>query len=60
MVNGILPLYLDHLICKHNPSFYSLLFFDANLLFVSCTFSKFSDHKFSVCSPLLWKSLLIN
>ena len=50
--------YLHDLICKHRPSC-SFGSFDANFLFVLCTFSKFTDRRFSVCDFLVWNNLAI-
>ena len=54
VVKGVLPSYLDDLICEHIHVLSRFLrSFDAILLFVLCTFSKFGNRIFNVCGFLL-------
>ena len=53
---GLSPAYLTDLISKHVPS-RSLRSRDADLFYVPHTFSKYGDHRFDVCGPLLWNNL---
>ena len=54
--NGVLPSYLDDLICEHRFSCYlhsSMLTFFCFLYF----FQIWGDHRFDVCGPLIWNNL---
>ena len=50
------PAYSTDLISKHMPSRF-LHSRDADLFYVSLTFSKNGDRRFGVCGPLLWNNL---